>query len=693
MKTIKNLLYALSLLLLIIACNNNEYEVPSEEISDLYILTSAGVNTTNMRTEVNNFFTLSDISQGTLERKWTINEGDFFLEGPLPNRLPSYDDYIINVGDTVSEDQTVHVMFKKGDSLTEVKYYGVFKDSTEFEFNSYYDPLIAASVPDTIRTVKVQDKWIAEYTFLVDVYDTVVATPELRLLDETIIDHKNTASMTVEFGDQIIIEDLSAMLIDNNARPQTTKFRMHTLEVNEDDRTGYTVGNFEREGDFTRRIIDTLTFSKLGEYQLELTATRARDEDLAASSDVYDVPMLFNIVPLGEDLVLDTSIKAVEELDDDRVLIPISSRLKAVEGNVASDFTVKVDGVVIATNNVTIGSYNSGNGGLLYLNLETPLVPADATKVVTVSYTGNTIVSLDDRVLQPFTDEPIEVYVPTPMNQVGDVLESENDEILIRFSQNIDPSSISNSATPALGFDVLLNGSPLAIESISVNADDTKMLKIVMSGIGSSLYQDDVITIAHTGPGVIRSVGGGAIADFTAVTLQPYFNNLLTDGGFEGTFGDYWVEGASGAGATVEFTSELAFEGTQSAKLTALKPRLESGATLNYEAGKTYVVSYRRYILSSSVTLGDAFHKLDHGDKIWLDSAVGSTAVTPRWYGDLYPAGSAPALDTWTLVEATKLMPADGANKKIRFQPVPTGGTEFTAYYDDFKMYKQDLRP
>ncbi|WP_343329623.1 hypothetical protein [Polaribacter staleyi] len=692
MKTIKNLLYAFSLLLLIISCNNNDYEIPSEEISDLYILTSAGVNTVTMRTEVNNFFSLSDISQGTLERKWTINEGDFFLQGPLPDKLPNYDDYIINAGDTVSKDQTVHVMFKKGDSLTKVKYYGVFKDSTEFEFNVSYDNLTAAFIPDTIRTKKIEDKWIAEYTYLIDVYDTVVATPELRRLDETIIDHKNTASMTVKFGDQIIIEDLSAKLIDNNARPQITKFRMHTLEEDEEARTGYSVSNFDREGDFTKRIIDTLQFSRLGEYQLELTASRLRDEDLGASSDVYDVPMIFNVVPLDEDLVLDTTVRAVAELDDNRISIPISSRLKAIEGNVLNDFTVKVDGTVVPTTNVSIASYNGGNGGLVYLSLETPLVPTDAAKVVTVSYTGSTIMSLDDRVLQSFTDEPIEVFVPTPMNKVGGVLESENDEILIRFNQNIDPVSISNSADPTVGFNVILNGSSIDIASISVDANDTKMLKITLSGIGASLYQDDVITIAHDGTGDIRSVGDGAIAGFTAITVQPYFKNLITDGGFEGTLGDFWVEGASGAGATVALSADVAFEGAQSAKLTALKPRLESGSTLNYEGGATYVVSYRRYILSSSVTLDDSFHQLDHGDKIWLDAAVGSTAVTPRWYGELYPAGTAPALDTWTLVETKKLMTEDGTNKKIRIQPVPTGGTDYTVYYDDFKIYKEDLR-
>lgn len=691
MKIIKNILYVLTLLFFFIGCNSQDYESPGEEISDIYILTSAGQNTTQLRSEVNKYFSLLDISLGTLERKWTIPEGGYFLEGPIPNNLTNHDQYIINAGDTVSMDQTIHVMFKKGDSLTKIKYYGIFKDSTEFKFNVDY--VDGSFVQDTIKTENIDGKWVAQHTFILDVYDTVVAKPELRLLDGTILDHLNTATMTVEYGDKIILEDLSALSDDNNARPGNTKWRLHTIEDNIEDRTYSNTINFDRSGDFTQRVIDTLTFTKLGEYQLELQSSRTRDDDLGASSDTYDIPTIFTVVPLGEDLVLDTSIKAVEELDDDRITIPISSRLAPLDGSVNSDFTVKVDGTVITTKNVTIGTYNSGNGGLLYLTLDTPLVPTDAAKVVTVSYTGNTIMSLDERILQPFTDEAIEVYVPTPMNQVGDVLESENDEILIRFSQNIDPSSISNSATPALGFDVILNGSPLAIESISVNADDTKMLKIVMSGIGSSLYQDDVITIAHTGPGVIRSVGGGAIADFTAVTLQPYFNNLLTDGGFEGTFGDYWVEGASGAGATVEFSSEFAFEGAQSAKLTALKPRLESGPTLNYEGGETYVVSYRRYILSSSVTLGDAFHQLNHGDKIWLDSAVGSTAVTPRWYGDLYPAGSAPALDTWTLVEATKLMPADGANKKIRFQPVPTGGTEFTAYYDDFKMYKQDLRP
>lgn len=691
MKNIKNILQVLFALLLLIGCNDDDYEVPGEFV-DLSLTFTSGAGT-DRESQVNRFFSFSDISAGAEFQEWSIPDNSFFLEGPIPNNLDNHDEYIKEPREEkTSTDKTVHVLFKKGDTLTKIGYYAVFPDSTSFIFNSYWDSDLNAFVPDTVKTVNVNGKWVAEYEFTLDVYDTVVAKPEIRYTDGTVLDHVNTESITLTYGDKLVFEDLSNFVDDNNARPDETKWTVRTFEEDEEERTSISVEAQLREGDYEKKIIDTVAFNKLGDFKVSLKATRARTENLRVSTDTILMPVIIKVVPLAEDLVLQTDVD-IEERDDNRIVIPVSSPLEAIEGNVGSDFTVTVDGTEIPVESVSIGTRKVNGetvGGLLFITLDVPLEPADASKTVTVSYNGTSIMSKDERLLQAFTDAPIVVYVPTPMDQVGEVLESDNDEILIRFDQSINPESITNSADPAAGFSVTLNGANFDIASISVDTDNDKMLRIAMTDM---LYQDDVITIAYTGPGDITSVGGGTISDFTALTIEPYVLNLLPEGTFESAFGDYWVEGASGAGATVEFTTEQAFEGTQSAKLTALKPRLESGATLTYEGGKTYVVSYRRYILSSSVTLDDAFHQLNHGDKIWLDSGNGATAVTPRWYGESYPLGTAPALDTWELVEVEKLITDEAFNKKIRIQPVPTSGTDYTVYYDDFKIYKQDLRP
>ncbi|WP_298486625.1 SwmB domain-containing protein [uncultured Maribacter sp.] len=683
MKNIKNLFKTIFLvsLALFIACDDNEYEAP-ETFTDLSITFTTGASTDRVST-VNGFFSFSDLSAGAIEQEWRIPESAFFLEGPIPNNLDNHDEYIINPGETVSTDKTVHVMWTKGDTLTKVGYYAVFPDSTSFRFPAYWDSDLGEAVEDTIQTNLINGQWVAEYEFIIDVYDSVVATPEVRYLDETILDHENTSAITLNFGDQLIFEDLSGLLDNNNARPNTTKWRVHTIEEDEDDQTNAYSNTIERV-ELDERVLDTITFDELGDFRVELTATRVRTERLRENENIYEIPTIITVIPLTVPL---TQIGQIDETDSDVIEISLTHKIKPIENSVVGNFIVEVDGAMKSIESVA----RNANGTKLLITLNEPLAPEDEGKTVTVAYDGasDELKSYDLRSLDAFDALPINVYVPSPMIQTGTIIESSNQKILIPFDQDIDPASISDSANAAAGFTVTLNGGSGTISTVAVNADDAKTLEI---DLVEGVYTDDVIMISYTGPGDIKSVGGGSISDFSTLTLEPYKLNLLTDGGFEGNFGDYWVEGASGTGATVELSTDVAFEGTQSAKLTALKPRLESGASLNYEAA-TYGISYRRYILSSSVTLDDAFHQKNHGDKIWFDSSDGTSAKTPRWYGADYPAGTAPALDTWVYVEAETTFTAEALNKIVRIQPVPTSGTDYTVYYDDFKIYKINKRP
>lgn len=657
----------LSLPLAFIACDSNEYEIPSEEISDLYILTSAGVATTEMRAEVNKFFSLSDLSQGTLERQWTIPNDAFFLKGPLENNLNNYDEYIINPGETTSSEQTIHTTFKKGDSLTEMKYYGVFKDSTEFEFDLYYDRDLQAFVPDTIRTVKIDNKWVAEYTFLIDVYDTVVATPELRNLDGNTIDYLNTQSLTVQYGDQIIIEDISALLDDNNARPNETKWRMHTTELDAEEETSYSVSSFNREGDFSKRIIDTLTFTRLGEYQLELTSTRARDEDLGASSDTYDVPMIFNVVSLAEDLVIIDS-EPVVETDDDRILIKISSPMEALTDSAVADFNVTVDGDVRSVSTVLLGQGKDANDqqiGIITLTLDAPLEPIDATKSVTVSYAGTSIMSKDERLLQQFSDVAIDVYVPVPVDQVGEITGSEEGKILVRFNQDLDPDSISNSTDPTAGFMVELNGNTATVSAVSLNADNAKILEIE---IVEGLFSNDVISIGYTGPGDIKSIGEGAINDFEAKAVIPYENNFLGDlaGSFEDTLGDVWAPASNNSG-TISYSTEQFVSGSSSVKLVTTgtdRARLESKVDFQLTNGSVYKISYKRYVTSGTAATGEKVF-IQYPQKN-ISGGLGNYSTTR---------------DVWETVEVIYTATEDATTQDFYIQLNPG---DAVVYYDDF---------
>jgi len=117
----------LSIPLLFVACDN-DFEAPSEEISDLFIVLSSGPSTLR-EAQVDNFFSFSDVSQGAMSREWTIPEDAFFLRGPIPNNLPKHDDFIVNPGETVSSDKTINILFKKGNSNTTIGYRAIFRVS------------------------------------------------------------------------------------------------------------------------------------------------------------------------------------------------------------------------------------------------------------------------------------------------------------------------------------------------------------------------------------------------------------------------------------------------------------------------------------------------------------------------------------------------------------------------------------
>ena len=683
MKNYKNILKSLFLLLLMltisVSCNNDDEYIPPGSFTDLSITMTSGAAAVR-EAEVNGFFSFSDISAGAQSTSWTIPDTSFFLEGPIPNNLTNHDDYIIEDANRKSSgEKTVHVMFKKGNSDTKIKYRGVFLDSTSFIFPAYWDADLNTAVEDTIKTVRVNDKWVAEYWFSIDVYDTVLATPQVRYLDETILDHTNTNTVTVNFGDKMIFEDLSGMLTDNNARPNTTLWRMHSIEENEEDQENVLRRTSTRV-ELEEPVIDTLTFSELGEFRVELTATRERTENLKISQDIYDIPTIFKVVSLTDPL---TQIGNVLETDMNVVEITLSHKIIELESSVLNNFKVEVDGVEKTITSVA----RNANGTKLLINLDDdPILPTDDGKMVTVSYDGSAsdiLQSFDARPLEAFTDVAIEVYVPTPVILTGEIMEAEDETIQVIFDQEINPDTLGANATD--GFEVLVNGIGFSIASISLNSSDASILDIVLN---DPIYNSDAITVSYDGSGSIQSIGEGAVQAFTAQSVTPFINNLLENyGSFEGTLGDNWIEGASGTGAIVEFTTEQVHSGNQSLKMTNDKPRLENiGAnTLSYEAGKTYIISYWRYI-PSTVVFDNGFRAGDAGLKIWFMLGTSNAAVTPRWFANVDPVQ-----DTWEYVEA-EFTPGATSNSGLRLQPVPTSGTEYTLYYDDFMIYEKEAR-
>ncbi|MBU2975779.1 SwmB domain-containing protein [Zobellia sp. B3R18] len=667
MRDIKYSIRFLFLLLIIVGCEDDDEYVAPNSFVDAAFTTTWGTAVVK-DIDINNYGSFMDLSNGTTKHEWTIPEGTFFLEGPLPTSADSFESYVIEGAGKVSDERTVHVLFTKGDSLTPVKLHNEYEEYTEFALPTGWDTETNSVIIDTLRTVQKGSAWVLDYTIIVDVYDTIVADMEIRDLEGNTIDFKNQAEIDIKFGEQLIFEDLSRQ--NNTSRPTTTVWTIHTIEENEEDEENIINVNEEK-------TIDTLTFNKrIGKFKGRLVSKRDRTETVKADDETYEIPVVFNVIALDEKLEQSGDII---ELADNTIEVPLSSKLVPLTEDVSANFVVEVNG---AARSVASVVQRPADASVLVLTLDTPLEGADAANTVTVSYDGGsaTLKSVDERVLEAFADVAVQVYVPVPVNRVGMIQKTtEEDVILVAFDQELDPTSITASADATMGFSVMLNGVASTVTSVEVDPANAAVLKMIL---GEELYRDDEITVSYAGPGDIRSIGAGELVDFGPDMVVANEDNVIGDvGSFENAIDTDWLNtGSNGTGAaeivaaptpdvvsTVEPTGNVMHLSAPDGN----KPNTVTSGTFPFEAGVVYRVKFKRYLGSTTTT---AFAKHYFGNQQIDDSWNGAEDV----------------LGTWQLVEFTFTADAT-SNGTVRIQPVPGGISD--VYYDDYIIQVDDNRP
>ncbi|MUH35927.1 hypothetical protein D9O36_08750 [Zobellia amurskyensis] len=667
MRDIKYSIRFLFLLLIIVGCEDDDEYVAPNTFVDAAFTTTWGTAVVK-DVDINNYGSFMDLSNGTTKHEWTIPEGTFFLKGPLPTKADSFESNIIEDAGKVSDERTVHVLFTKGDSLTPIKLHNEYEKYTEFVLPTGWDTETNSSIFDTLRTVQKGAAWVLDYTIIVDVYDTIVADMEIRNLAGDKIDFKSQDVIDLKFGDALVFEDLSRS--NNTSRPTSTVWTIHTIEENEEDEVNIINVNEEK-------TIDTLVFNKrIGKFEGRLISKRDRTETVQGDEETYEIPVVFNVTALDE--ALEQSGDVVE-LADNSIEVPLSSKLVALTEDVSANFTVEVNGAARTVVSVT---QKPKNANVLVLMLDNQLEGTDAANTVTVSYDGgsSTLKSVDERVLEAFAAVPVEVYVPIPINRVGVIQKmTEGDAILIAFDQELDPASITTSADATMGFSAMVNGVASVVSSVEVDAADVTLLRIMLS---EELYRDDEITISYTGPGDIRSIGAGEIADFGPDTVVANDDNVLGDVGmYENAIDTDWLNtGSNGTGAaeivaapTPDVVSMVEPTGNviHLSAPDGNKPNTVTSGTFPFEAGVVYRVKFKRYLGSTTTT---AFAK----------HYFGNQQVNDNWND------AEDALGTWQLVEFTFTADAT-TNGTVRIQPVPAGISD--VYYDDYIIQIDDNRP
>ncbi|WP_157491796.1 hypothetical protein [Flammeovirga sp. SJP92] len=369
MKRLQYIISALTLLLCLNACSNKEYEEPNEFSDAMWYTSMSNTNFSyndTMKVGLNSFVAFSDLSRGAVDHGWTIPTGANFLEGTIENTVVDYTPYIVNEGETYSEEKTISVLFTEAsgktasgeDSVFIVNLYNTFRDSVSF-----------AGI-DTMEAVFENNLWVMDRDFYVKVYDTITVEIEIYRENgeqlENIMD--STTTYDIEFGEKLIFKDV------------TTK--------GEPDARLWKIGGEE----FKDQEVEYTT-TKLGNLSVTMTSKR-EDQNLPNTSKFFNLPAKINVIASTKPFELSGE---VEELEDQTLKLAYNGFFKSFTSAAGKDaFSVTVNGT-----DATISSVvrNESNFAEINIKLDETIYSNDE---VIVTYKGG-LEATDGRSSSGFT--------------------------------------------------------------------------------------------------------------------------------------------------------------------------------------------------------------------------------------------------------------------------------------------------
>ncbi|MCW2121030.1 hypothetical protein [Flavobacterium sp. 7A] len=347
-----------------------EYEAPNS-LSDIGFYNSSGT-IAPLNVALNKYMSFTDLSQGAIDHKWTIEQGVNFLQGPIKTKDSIFK--VIKKGDTITKDLTVILQFTKP-GISKVRLYNVFKDSVTFRGNTNNINYFKGSVKIA------ENRWVIDTTFMVKVYDTLVPKFVIKQNDVA-LDLSIKDTVYVEAGDKLHFSDLTTQGEPTARTWSIRKVLAAGVAASPSDVVGSS-GTAEAD----------IIFKKLGVFKATLNVTRSGLNIPGAGKTVV-INRPIKVIASSKPFVLSGTIK---EQKDETIQIPFAGEFAAFT-DVESKFTVKVNGIVFSIASVTM---NALDQTILDLKLTDKIYRPD---VITVSYNGTILKSTDERILVPFTD-------------------------------------------------------------------------------------------------------------------------------------------------------------------------------------------------------------------------------------------------------------------------------------------------
>jgi hypothetical protein len=333
---------------------------------------------------INDFSSLADISQGVDSRSWIISPGTRFLKDTFTRKDSLNLEAFIDPELTSSNwRETVHVLFQEAGEKT-------------VTLNNFFPQPVSYLGKDAVQ---VGELWGLTNTLTYDVYD--------KLNAEASITNTNTG------------EKVTLAASQNPSSTDTSGFTTLTIEAGTSLRFSdlTTIGRPDgRVWDFksgtpatsTEKEIDVL-YNRPGEYTATIKINRnKKGKSLYYAEQIKTLPVVVKVTPSTQPFVRSGNIQVKDDgtaaAGNSLISFGVNGILENVSGS-EGNFVVNVKNGAF-NQNIAVKTVrkSAANESVLELVLVAPVYNTDT---VTVEYNGTKITSIDQRVLETFTVQPV----------------------------------------------------------------------------------------------------------------------------------------------------------------------------------------------------------------------------------------------------------------------------------------------
>lgn len=401
MKNIKTFILFFSLIAML-GCEENTYKDYSapDELSDLSWLLGLEPNRPSrdaqFKINADTYISFLDLSQGTLSHEWIVEEGNSFLkEGfSVNDTLTNFIDE--SKGTTTSEGKA-HILFRNS---------GINKVRLLNKFSKDVSPNISGNDVNNIivNSSTEGDVFVKDVEFIFDIYATIQPAfkvykdgNEVLSISESdmpdINDERTWPVIEIEAATGLTFEDLSTV-----GRPNRVTWDIPdgVPSLSGTPALASREIKFYKLGTFNAGVMRSLR-------QPQIVNGVADDSPNASVEKI--IPLKVKVIQSSQPFVFDG---ALNEDENEVIRFRVNGEISSFSGQ-ESAFTVNVKNSAASFDQdiaVQTARVKSDDATFIELVLSAPIYNSD---VVTVAYNGNGILSADDRVLQPFTAQNVQM--------------------------------------------------------------------------------------------------------------------------------------------------------------------------------------------------------------------------------------------------------------------------------------------